>query len=296
VVVRDAGALMGTFVAQMCDPGALEPGVTYYWAVDELNEGGRYAGPVWSFTTFNGGGVKAEYFPNMTLSGEPILTQIEDQINYFWNGTIVDGLSDAVSARWTADLEIAIADAWTFITTSDDGVRLWLDGELVIDNWTDHGPMDDYSGPRELAPGFYSLRLEWYDLQAGSTIQLWWQTPGVDRRILPAGPLQPPLRAKLPDPANGDVNVPCDVVLAWSTGDLAVAHDVYFGRDAAAVAAATPADTTLYQGSLPLERTTWTPGPLEPNQTYYWRIDEVNPEDPNSPWKTQVWTFTTADL
>jgi len=297
VIARDASVFQGNQTATIYNPGPLEPGVTYYWAVDEMNDDSRYEGRVWSFTTFSGGGVKAEYFPNMTLSGKPVVTQIEDRIEHYWGeGAIVGSLRDAVSARWTADLEIAIADTYTFITTSDDGVRLWLDGKLLIDNWTGHGPMDDYSRPVELAPGIYSLRLEWYDLQMGATLQLWWQTPSTGRQIIPAGPLQPLVRAKPLYPANGDVNVPQNVMLRWSPGELAVAHDVYFGQDAEAVAAATPADAALYQGRLPVQQTTWTPGPLQWNQTWYWRIDEVNPEVPERPWQGRVCSFTTADL
>ncbi len=154
--------------------------------------------------------------------------------------------------------------------------------------------MDDYSPPLDLTPGFYSLQVEWYDLQGGSMLQLWWETPSTGRTILPAGPLQPPLRARLPYPTNGDVNVPQEVTLSWSAGDSAAMHDVYFGEDAAAVRTASPQDAEVYKGSLPLDQTTWTTGPLQPNRTYYWRIDEVNADEPDSPWQGQVWSFTTA--
>jgi hypothetical protein len=295
VIARDASAYRASQLAPIYDPGPLEPGVTYYWAVDELDSSGRYDGALWSFTTFSGGGVKAEYFPNETLSGEPIVTQIEDQIDHNWGeGTIVGLHSDGVSARWTADLEIAIADTYTFITTSDDGVRLWLDGELLIDNWTHHSSMDDYSRPMELAPGIYSLRMEWYELWMGAMAQLWWQTPSMGRQIVPAGPLQPPLRAVPLYPANKEVNVSQNVTLKWLPGERVVVHDVYFGQDAEAVAKATPADLNIYQCSLPQEQTTWTPGPLECGKTYYWRIDEVHPDEPGSPWQGHVNGFTTA--
>jgi PA14 domain len=175
----------------------------------------------------------------MTLSDEPAVTQIEEDIDHSWSeSTPIAGLGiNAISARWTADLEIAIADTFTFITTSDDGVRLWLDDELLIDNWTDHGPMDDYSQPLELGPGIYGLQMDWYNLQAGATAQLWWETPTMNRQIIPAGPLQPPLRAMPLYPVDAAVNVSQVVSLAWAASDTAVLHDVYFGEDADAVAA-----------------------------------------------------------
>ncbi len=75
----------------------MDAGVTYYWAVDELDGDNRYNGPVWSFTTFGGGGIKAEYFPNMTLSGEPVATQTRGPDRpLLGTGVIVDQYSDAV--------------------------------------------------------------------------------------------------------------------------------------------------------------------------------------------------------
>ena len=82
----------------------------------------------------------------------------------------------------------------------------------------------------------------------------------------------------------------------WSIGEKAVTHDVYFGEDEAAVAAATPADTALYKGSQGREENTFTPGALDWNKTYYWRVDEVNDGAAGSPWKGSVWSFTTADF
>ncbi len=96
---------------------------TYYWAVDETDSmDDTHAGDVWSFTTASGGGggVKAEYFRNMTVSGAPFLTQIEPDIDHNWGdpGGPAAGVVDNFSARWTADLEIAVADTYTFIANT----------------------------------------------------------------------------------------------------------------------------------------------------------------------------------
>ncbi|UCF17219.1 MAG: LamG domain-containing protein, partial [Phycisphaerales bacterium] len=67
-------------------PGPLEPETTYYWRVDELDPPNTHKGPVWSFTTAReGGGIKGEYFNNENLSGAPVLTRIDDLINFYWN-------------------------------------------------------------------------------------------------------------------------------------------------------------------------------------------------------------------
>jgi hypothetical protein len=76
-------------------------------------------------------------------------------------------------------------------------------------------------------------------------------------------------------------------------GENVAQHEVYFGDDAAAVAAA-DSSSPLFKGSQ--DGTTFEPGVLEWNKTYYWRVDEVNPAEPDSPWAGRVWSFTTADF
>ena len=83
-------------------------------------------------------------------------------------------------------------------------------------------------------------------------------------------------------------------ILTWEPGAFAVSHDVYFGTDPNAVRDAdNSALGAEFKGNQVL--TTYDPGPLELGQTYYWRIDEVNEANPDSPWKGNVWQFTVAD-
>ena len=128
----------------------------------------------------------------------------------------------------------------------------------------------------------------------------WRSSPGRARRsrrqIIPQGWLQLPLWATSPSPANGEAHAPQTPTLRWSAGEEATHHDIYFGADAAAVAAATPAEAGVYCGRQAVDAVTYDPGPLEWNKTYYWRVDEVNVANPESPWKGRVWSFTTADF
>jgi len=97
-------------------------------------------------------------------------------------------------------------------------------------------------------------------------------------------------------PASGALDVVRTPTLRWSVAPRAAAQDVYFGEDENAVAHATPVSLGVYRGRLPAKTITYEPGALEWAKTYYWRIDEVNEADPNSPWKGNVWSFTTADF
>ena len=287
VTNRSAGASKGKSVAATLSPGALSDNTTYYWAVDEIDSAGKKsAGTVWSFTTIGpGGGVKGEYFNGMTPGAVPNLARIDPAINFSWGDPGGPGAPigvDGFSARWTADLEILFPDTYTFITTSDDGARLWLNDQLIVDRWVDQSPADALSKPLALKPGIYSLRMEYYENGGGAVAQLSWQTPTMARKIIPAGPLQPPVRAKVVYPQDGDVNVPQDVTVMWSAGQKAVKHDVYFGEDKAAVAAA-DTKSSLYKGRQALDKTSFSLSALDWNKSYYWRIDEVNDASADSP-------------
>jgi hypothetical protein len=105
-------------------------------------------------------------------------------------------------------------------------------------------------------------------------------------------------RAYRPQPFDGEPDVPRDLAeVSWRPGDYAVSHDVYFGTDLQAVTDANTSEhMDVYIGNQPLADTNYAmPSELELNQTYYWRIDEVNDSNVDSPWTGRVWSFRTAN-
>jgi len=98
-----------------------------------------------------------------------------------------------------------------------------------------------------------------------------------------------------PDPANGAVDVKPTVILNWVAGAVAASHEVYFGSDADAVRNATKSSPE-YKGTKALGDENYSPGQLLLATNYYWRIDEVNSVNPDSPWAGNVWNFTTSDF
>jgi hypothetical protein len=96
-------------------------------------------------------------------------------------------------------------------------------------------------------------------------------------------------------PSNGAVDVTQTVALSWSPSDYTASHQVYFGTDKAAVR---DADTSSpeYKGDRNLGSESYDPGKLQWDTTYYWRIDEVNNANADSPWIGPVWSFTTANF
>lgn len=120
----------------------------------------------------------------------------------------------------------------------------------------------------------------WWILEGRHYPRLWWQYG----------------RAFSPYPQDGAVDVPHLLTLSWSPGGSGLHHDVYFGEEKETVANATTKSPEIYRGRQPIEMTTYDSSNLELVKTYYWRIDEVNQADPNSPWKSDVWCFTTANF
>ncbi len=98
-----------------------------------------------------------------------------------------------------------------------------------------------------------------------------------------------------PDPANGAVDVEQTQIITWSPSVFAASHEVYFGTDEDAVKNA-DTGSPEYKGTRDLGAQSYDPGKLEWDVTYYWRIDEVNNANADSPWAGPVWSFTTANF
>jgi hypothetical protein len=107
--------------------------------------------------------------------------------------------------------------------------------------------------------------------------------------------LWPPVKARDPNPANGAADVKHNKILKWVAGEHAASHRVYFGSDAEALLNA-DTGSPEYKGTKELGDESYDPGLLEWDATYYWRIDEVNDSDSDSPWTGNLWSFTTADF
>ncbi len=99
----------------------------------------------------------------------------------------------------------------------------------------------------------------------------------------------------IPNPANGAVDVKQTAVLSWTPGVFGASHEVYFGIDKDAVKNA-DSSSPEYKGTGNLGSESYDPGMLEWDTAYYWRVDEANNVNPDSPWTGPLWSFTTANF
>jgi hypothetical protein len=98
-----------------------------------------------------------------------------------------------------------------------------------------------------------------------------------------------------PNPANGAVDVKQTQIITWSPSVFAAAHQLYFGTDKDAVKNA-DTGSPEYKGTRDIGAESYDPGMLEWDTTYYWRVDEVNDTNADSPWPGILWSFTTANF
>jgi hypothetical protein len=140
----------------------------------------------------NGTGLRGEYFDNIDFTSLKV-ARTDPTVNFDWGTGAPDPSMgpDTFSVRWTGEVEAPASGTYTFTTASDDGVRLWINGQLLVNNWTDHGATEN-SGSISLTAGQRAaVRMEYYE-QGGDTVaQLFWTGPGIARQIVPQGRLYP---------------------------------------------------------------------------------------------------------
>ena len=310
--------------------GPLYPETTYYWRVDENDGTTWHKGNIWSFATSAGGsGVMREWWLN--IGGGVTIPDLTGNVNYPDNPTgretldIFEGpvdWADNYGSRLYGWLMPPESGDYTFWIATDDPGQLWLSTDAdpankqmiaSVSGWTPSRDFDNTGGgsggasQKSLAISLvkgkaYYIEALMKEGGGGDNIAVAWQGgPITSRQIISGGYVSlapfPPIKAFGPIPANLATDVSDTVTLRWSAGQKAATHNVYFGTDATAVANATTASTGIYRGQQNLAAASYAPteAPLQWNKTYYWRIDEVNPAEPDGPWKGIVWSFTTAN-
>lgn len=136
-----------------------------------------------------GNGLTGTYFDNADLTGASV-TRVDPTVNFDWaGGAPVAGIgADTFSVRWSGQVQVDQAGTYTFIATTDDGSRLWIDGTQIINAWVDHSRRDDM-GQVTLTAGRHDIRFEYYENGWDAVAQLSWSGPGLTRQIIPTGKL-----------------------------------------------------------------------------------------------------------
>jgi beta-glucosidase len=130
-------------------------------------------------------GLRGEYYDNASFDGKPTFVRTDSVVNFTWAmGSPDPSLPvDRFSTRWTGTLTPAITGTYRVGASTDDGVRLWIDGKLVIEKWFDRGATLDFITMKFDAGRHYDIRMDFYENTGWSRAGLVWQ------RIDAANPL-----------------------------------------------------------------------------------------------------------
>ncbi len=150
-------------------------------------------------------GLYAEYFNNMTLSGKPVLTRVVKTIDFSWSETSPDPKVNPnnFSIRFSGYIKPDKSTYCTLYTYSDDGVRVYLDDKLIINDWTDHGALYDTYEIKLEQGKENKLVVEFYQHTGEAAIQLGWNYDS-------------PVRTKTLIEEASDLAKSCDVAIVFA--------------------------------------------------------------------------------
>jgi hypothetical protein len=122
---------------------------------------------------------KGEYWPNLNLQGNPAIARNDAKLDFDWKQGSPGGAipADGFSARWTRQASFDAA-VYRFRVLADDGIRLWVDGQLLIDKWQDQHPTE-YTADRTMVRGAHSIKVEYYEHTGGARVKVWWEKVAV---------------------------------------------------------------------------------------------------------------------
>jgi hypothetical protein len=239
--------------------------------------------------------VKSPAAPSGDAPSGPVHKENNYQFNWNHSDATYRGAAALnVGGTWyAAKYEPLEADTWYHIAATFDGENLiaYRDGVMITDNSAPSGtPNADTNtlkiGRHASAAQFYTGIVDdarvYNEALTEADIQSIMFGTGIPTAVSPT-------------PADGAIHMDTWVTLSWRAGDYAVSHDVYMGENFDDVSDGT-ADT--FRGNQEADYyVAGFPGFAYPDglvngTTYYWRIDEVNDAEPNSPWRGDIWSFT----
>ncbi|MEQ1748058.1 MAG: Ig-like domain-containing protein [Prosthecobacter sp.] len=183
---------------------------TYFWAspaggshiitaraVDNLGVG-AFSDPI-SIISLPVNGLVAEYFDNDNFTNRKVkrIDRFVD-FNYGAGSPAPSIANDSFSARWRGRVRSGFTGLHTFATRSDDGARVWVDGQLVVNGWFPQAVTRHQGTVMLNANEFYEIIVEYYDGAFDGSMQLLWSGPGFDERIIPEANLFTPATSVAP--------------------------------------------------------------------------------------------------
>lgn len=127
-------------------------------------------------------GLKGEYFANVELKDAPVMTRTDSTVNFAWGDQgISPQLPKNYSVRWTGVLVAPQTGDYLIGFAGQDGFRLWVDDQLIAEEWTIHHPADTLTKPMHLEKGHaYKVKIEYFQTIRSAEARFVWSMPGQD--------------------------------------------------------------------------------------------------------------------
>ncbi|MDF5707960.1 MAG: PA14 domain-containing protein [Nostoc sp. S4] len=148
-----------------------------------------------------GDGLKAEYYDNADFTNLKV-TRTDATVDFGWGNSSPDPSiePDTFSVRWTGQVEAKYSENYNFYTSSDDGVRLWVNNQLLIDHFVNQSNTE-YSGSINLVAGQkYDIKLEYFENTYSAVSQLSWSSTSQAKEIIPQSQLYSQVDTSTPTP------------------------------------------------------------------------------------------------
>ncbi|MHC4738395.1 MAG: LamG-like jellyroll fold domain-containing protein, partial [Planctomycetota bacterium] len=320
------GTFQGNQTATTFDTGTMANDTTYYWRIDEVNVGGTTAGNVWSFTTIvaapsqatnpspadsatdvtvdadlswtagSGATSRDVYFGTSSpgaFQGNQTATTFDtgtmaNDTTYYWRIDEVNIGGTTAGNVWSFTTIVAAPAQASNPSPADSATNVAVDADLSWTAGSGATSHDVYFGTS--SPGTFQGNQTAATFDPGTMANdttYYWRIDEVNVGGTTAGSVwsfttivAAPSQATNPNPADSATDVAVDADLSWTAGSGATSHDVYFGTSSPGT----------FQGNQ--TATTFDPGTMANDTTYYWRIDEVNAGGTTT---SSVWSFTTAE-
>lgn len=173
------------------DVHGLSPSTAYTFTARAIDPAGNISGPSNNVTITTsaapaGTGLRGNYYNGKQFGGFPVLRD-DGTVNFDWStGSPISGVSsDNFSVRWTGYVVPAHSQTYTFYTSTSDGVRLWVDGRLIIDRWVNQGTTETSGTIALQANRRYEIRMEMYENTGSAVAKLSWSSSSQAKQIIP---------------------------------------------------------------------------------------------------------------
>jgi glucose/arabinose dehydrogenase len=149
----------------------------------------RYVGPQLG----TGTGLRGRYHDNPDFTGFR-LARTDARVNFDWGSGSPDPAigPESFSVLWRGRIEPLHSETYTLYTVSDEGVRLWLNGRLLIDNWISHPPTENSARISLVGGRKYFIRIDYREDAGGAVAKLLWSSPSQPKQVIPRSQLYPP--------------------------------------------------------------------------------------------------------